>query len=98
MQMKEVFEESDRLYDKLFPGDEAPSAKALALAAVGDAAFTADPLTTAIGASALAASAIATAAAEAAKPEKFDETYDLALERETAEQTQLLKEMCAKFA
>jgi hypothetical protein len=97
-QMNSVGEESDKLYDELFPGNEAPTAKALALAAVGDAAFTDDPITTAVETSGLAATAIATAAAELAANNQYDATFDETLERETVAQAEMLKEVCERYA
>ena|SRR3984957_3955282 len=71
-QLTELRSEATRLYDKLYPGYGSPSATALALSAVGEAAFTESPLQSAINASETAAMAFAVSAAATADDSSYD--------------------------
>jgi hypothetical protein len=84
-------EDFDRLYAKLYPGYGTPSAAALALSAIGEAAFTQSPLAAAINASSTAAMAAATAAAAEVSDDQYDSVHDAAFLLERQAQLQLLR-------
>ncbi|PQO28983.1 hypothetical protein [Blastopirellula marina] len=82
------------IYDSLYPGYGDPSAKVLALSAVGEAAFTDSPLNAAINALEFCADAIAKAAAEPSA--KYDDDYEAAYATERGVQAEMLQRYFSK--
>lgn len=85
--------ESDELYKRLYPGYGAPSAAALALSAVGEAAYTRSHLDAAINASSTAAMAVASAAGDAAPYGCYDDVHEAAYRSERQAQLELLRQL-----
>ncbi|VTR97092.1 hypothetical protein [Tuwongella immobilis] len=92
-QLTALRSEATRLYDTLYPGYGSPSAAALALTAVGEAAFTDSSADAAISASSTAAEARATAAAMAVDDDRYDDTHDETYADERQCQLAMLKRL-----
>ncbi len=90
-QLTALRSDATRLYDTLYPGYGSPSATALALTAVGEAAFTESALDAAIGASSTAAEAMASSAAAAVDDAQYDDVHEATYRNERQVQLELLR-------
>ena len=84
---------ASNIYDRLYPGYGAPSAKALAFSAAGEVAFTESSLIAAINAAEFAAKTAGTVAAGTSSDIDFDLAFERAYASERAIQMQLLKRL-----
>lgn len=96
-QLTSLRSESTQLYDQLYPGYGYPSAAALALAAVGEAAFTESDLEAAIGAASTAAQAKAASAAATVDDAQYNEVYQTSYLAERQAQLELLRALESIF-
>jgi hypothetical protein len=92
-QLTALRSDATRLYDTLYPGYGSPSATALALTAVGEAAFTESALDAAIGASSTAAEAMATSAAAGVEDARYDEVHEATYRAERQAQLEWLRHL-----
>jgi hypothetical protein len=92
-QLAALRSEANLLYDRLYPGYGSPSATALALTAVGEAAFTESALDAAIGASSTAAEALASSAAAAVDDAQYDDVHEATYQNERQAQLELLRQL-----
>ncbi|MFO0938533.1 MAG: hypothetical protein U0798_18670 [Gemmataceae bacterium] len=85
--------EASLLYDSLYPGYGTPSASALALTAVGEAAFTESALDAAISASSTSAEASATSATANVEDAEYDSVYGTTFQNEQQAQMEVLRQL-----
>src|SRR5689334_7330980 len=90
-ELEAVKAEATKLYDEVYPGYGSPSARALAVTAAGEAAFTEEPLKAAIAASATAALAVAGDKAEKADEKSYDAVHDDAYHAERSIHAEVLR-------
>jgi hypothetical protein len=93
-EMDSIAPEFDALYNELYRGYGTPTADVLALSAISEAAYTADPLTATINAVLFVADAAATAAAtKADRDNGYDAIYDAAHRAECEAQMKLFEQI-----